>query len=251
MNRLMKRFIQSQSASPSGGRPRCNRCWPCAACSKSFGAVAALRDVRLDLRPGEAHGLVGENGAGKSTLVKILAGVHAPDAGTVTLDGRAVDLHRSGRRPGRRHRGDLPGADAVPRPVGRGEHLHGPPAAARPAPDRPRGDARRAARSCSPGSACTSTRTGRRAGCPSPTSSSSRSPRRSPSTPGCWSWTSRPRRCPAWRSSGCSRSPGRCGTPARRVLFISHRFDEVFALCQRITVHARRPVGLHRPGRRR
>ena len=46
--------------------------------SKSFGAVAALRDVHLDLFSGEAHGLVGENGAGKSTLVKVLAGVHPP-----------------------------------------------------------------------------------------------------------------------------------------------------------------------------
>ena len=60
--------------------------------SKSFGAVAALRDVRLELYGGEIHGLVGENGAGKSTLVKILAGVHLPDAGTVTLDGRDVQL---------------------------------------------------------------------------------------------------------------------------------------------------------------
>src|SRR3954462_337822 len=55
--------------------------------SKSFGAIAALQDVRLALYPGEAHALVGENGAGKSTLVKILAGVHAPDAGTLTVDG--------------------------------------------------------------------------------------------------------------------------------------------------------------------
>jgi rhamnose transport system ATP-binding protein len=57
---------------------------------KSFGAVAALSEARLELHAGEAHGLVGENGAGKSTLVKILAGVHQPDAGTLTLDGREV-----------------------------------------------------------------------------------------------------------------------------------------------------------------
>jgi rhamnose transport system ATP-binding protein len=61
--------------------------------SKSFGAVAALRDVRLELRAGEAHALVGENGAGKSTLVKILAGAHAPDAGTITMNGEPLVLH--------------------------------------------------------------------------------------------------------------------------------------------------------------
>ncbi|WP_043620053.1 sugar ABC transporter ATP-binding protein [Nonomuraea candida] len=58
--------------------------------SKSFGAVRALQDVRLDLWPGEVHGLVGENGAGKSTLVKILAGAHPADAGTVLVDGREL-----------------------------------------------------------------------------------------------------------------------------------------------------------------
>ncbi|WP_344874155.1 sugar ABC transporter ATP-binding protein [Nonomuraea antimicrobica] len=55
--------------------------------SKSFGAVQALRDVRLDLRAGEVHGLVGENGAGKSTLVKILAGAHPADTGTLRAGG--------------------------------------------------------------------------------------------------------------------------------------------------------------------
>jgi len=60
--------------------------------TKSFGAVAALRGVRLELWPGEAHGLVGENGAGKSTLVKILAGVHRPDSGTIRLDGEPVEF---------------------------------------------------------------------------------------------------------------------------------------------------------------
>src|SRR5919198_2950483 len=54
---------------------------------KSFGAVHALVDGDIALFPGEVHGLVGENGAGKSTLVKILAGVHRPDAGRLVLDG--------------------------------------------------------------------------------------------------------------------------------------------------------------------
>ncbi|MFE2039199.1 sugar ABC transporter ATP-binding protein [Streptomyces scopuliridis] len=61
--------------------------------SKSFGAVRALRDVSLQLFPGEAHALAGENGAGKSTLIKTLAGVHRPDAGEVMLDGEAVVFH--------------------------------------------------------------------------------------------------------------------------------------------------------------
>jgi len=60
--------------------------------SKSFGAVAAVRDVSFALRGGEIHALVGENGAGKSTIVKILAGVHRPDAGDVTLDGAPLSL---------------------------------------------------------------------------------------------------------------------------------------------------------------
>ncbi len=60
--------------------------------SKRFGATAALTDVSMDLRAGEIHALVGENGAGKSTLVKILAGVHAPDAGIILLDGVATQI---------------------------------------------------------------------------------------------------------------------------------------------------------------
>ncbi|MEU9605986.1 ATP-binding cassette domain-containing protein [Streptomyces sp. NPDC048057] len=60
--------------------------------SKSFGAVAALTAVDLDVAAGEVVALVGDNGAGKSTLVKVLSGVHAPDAGTIRFAGRAVTV---------------------------------------------------------------------------------------------------------------------------------------------------------------
>lgn len=60
--------------------------------SKNFGAVAALTDIELDVMPGEVIALVGDNGAGKSTLVKVLAGVHAPSAGVIKFDGRAVSM---------------------------------------------------------------------------------------------------------------------------------------------------------------
>ena len=58
--------------------------------SKSFGGVAALRDVDFVLRAGEIHGLVGENGAGKSTLMKIIAGLHGQYDGRMAIDGRPV-----------------------------------------------------------------------------------------------------------------------------------------------------------------
>lgn len=54
---------------------------------KSFGAVQALRGVDFDLRRGEVHALLGENGAGKSTLIKVATGAHAPDGGSMMING--------------------------------------------------------------------------------------------------------------------------------------------------------------------
>src|SRR5215212_8919177 len=59
---------------------------------KTFPGVRALDGVDLDVRPGEVHCLLGQNGAGKSTLIKVLAGAHQPDAGTITWRGEQVSL---------------------------------------------------------------------------------------------------------------------------------------------------------------
>ncbi|MGW6458925.1 sugar ABC transporter ATP-binding protein [Streptomyces sp. NPDC055078] len=64
--------------------------------SKRYGAVQALSEVSLEVRPGEVMALLGENGAGKSTIVKVLSGLVRPDAGTIRMDGRAVELPTSG-----------------------------------------------------------------------------------------------------------------------------------------------------------
>ncbi|MES2180012.1 MAG: sugar ABC transporter ATP-binding protein [Gemmatimonadota bacterium] len=60
--------------------------------TKRFGAAVALNAVDFELRAGEVHALVGENGAGKSTLVKIMTGAYHRDAGDVWLDGAPVDF---------------------------------------------------------------------------------------------------------------------------------------------------------------
>lgn len=58
---------------------------------KSFGSNQVLKQAGFTLESGEVHALMGENGAGKSTLMKILTGVYTKDAGTVLVDGKEVN----------------------------------------------------------------------------------------------------------------------------------------------------------------
>ncbi|MEV6996579.1 sugar ABC transporter ATP-binding protein [Streptomyces sp. NPDC093982] len=60
--------------------------------TKSFPGVRALDGVDLDVQAGEVHCLLGQNGAGKSTLIKVLAGAHQPDTGTIRWGGEEVTL---------------------------------------------------------------------------------------------------------------------------------------------------------------
>ena len=83
--------------------------------AKRFGATQALRGVSLDVQAGEVVALIGENGAGKSTLMKVLAGAHRPDSGSMTL--RGASYHPTGPHDARR-------AGAVF--VSRGRHALGP-----------------------------------------------------------------------------------------------------------------------------
>ncbi len=60
--------------------------------TKTFPGVKALDNVHFQLKPGEIHALMGENGAGKSTFIKVITGVHQPNAGEMFLDGKKVEF---------------------------------------------------------------------------------------------------------------------------------------------------------------
>ena len=60
--------------------------------TKKFPGVIAMRDMHIQIKPGEIHGLIGENGAGKSTLIKVLTGVYIPEEGEIYVDGEKVSF---------------------------------------------------------------------------------------------------------------------------------------------------------------
>jgi len=64
----------------------------CEGLNKWYGSIQALKDVSIDIKKGEAVGLVGDNGAGKSTFIKILSGVHKADSGEIYFNGNLVKI---------------------------------------------------------------------------------------------------------------------------------------------------------------
>ena len=81
--------------------------------SRAFGARRAVDDVTLDVRAGELFALLGPSGSGKTTLLRLIAGFEAPDAGSVSIDGRCVAGPGAWVEPERRGVGFVPQGDTL------------------------------------------------------------------------------------------------------------------------------------------
>lgn len=91
-------FFNDVSPSDLDCRKRFFRMLRIQSVTKRYGPLTALDDVSLDIARGEFFGLLGPNGAGKSTLMALMAGLRAPDAGTMTLDGAPLSAAKVATR---------------------------------------------------------------------------------------------------------------------------------------------------------
>ena len=208
--------------------------------SKTFPGQRALADVDVELQPGEIRALVGQNGCGKSTMIKVLAGFHEPDPGAeVFVDGDPLAL-------GSQARVTMPACASFIRTSGwcrRWTRLTTWPWAM-----------------VMSATAWASSVGGARHGLPvrhsriwATTSTSGNRPviwssanaqlshwlvrcLRARRLPESSSWTSRPRTSRPLRSSACSTSSVASRNRGVAVLFVSHHLDEVFTLCDTVTV---------------
>ena len=66
-------------------------------CTKRFGGLLAVKDLHMQIEPGDLYGLIGPNGAGKTTVFNLIMGVYRPDTGTIELEGSPIH----GQKPSR------------------------------------------------------------------------------------------------------------------------------------------------------
>ena len=205
--------------------------------AKAFGPTQALRSCSFELRRGEVHCVVGENGSGKTTLVKILAGVHRPDAGTLELGGR--DRRRTSALRGAPRRPASPPSSRRSSSSNRARCWRTSgwdPTACSPAVSPRQRSAGGRSRYSTSSSASRRRSTRRRSGCPSASGRRAASPARSCATRASSSSTRRRRRSTSPRATACSSSCAARAEAGAAVIFISHRMDEIEEIGDRCTV---------------